>query len=153
VNVVRFEKKAFSVIGKEGSTSEGDGFIQRLWAEANAGFGEIQAMAKKDTQGDLIGIWGVMSDFSRSFRPWEDFRKGLYLAGAECEDEAEAPEGWTKWTVPGFEYICVENEGEESFSQGLRYLEEHGLTLVGAVHDHTYPQTGKNYILYPIRRI
>lgn len=35
-----------------------------------------------------------MSDFSRSFHPWEDFSKGLYLAGVECSDDAEAPDGW-----------------------------------------------------------
>ena len=44
---------------------------------------------KKDENGDLAGIWGAMSDFSLSFRPWEEgFSKGLYLAGVECEDEA-----------------------------------------------------------------
>ncbi len=39
--------------------------------------------------GGMAGIWGAMSDFSRTFRPWEEgFSKGLYLAGVECEDEA-----------------------------------------------------------------
>lgn len=38
---------------------------------------------KKDDNGNICGIWGVMSDFSRSFQPWENgFAKGLYLAGA-----------------------------------------------------------------------
>ncbi len=53
-------------------------------------------MAKKDENGNISGIWGAMSDFSHSFQPWEDFNKGLYLAGVECNDAAEAPEGWTK---------------------------------------------------------
>lgn len=62
---------------------------------------------KKDGTGNLAGIWGVMSDFSRSFQPWEDhFSKGLYLAGVECADDAQAPEGWTKWKAPGYEYLC-----------------------------------------------
>lgn len=40
----------------------------------------------------MIGIWGAMSDCSHSFLPWEDgFSKGVYLAGVECTEEAEAP--------------------------------------------------------------
>lgn len=33
-------KKSFSVIGKEGSTDDGQGFIQALWADANGHFDE-----------------------------------------------------------------------------------------------------------------
>lgn len=53
----------------------------------------------KDENGNISGIWGAMSDFSRSFQPWEDFSKGLYLAGVECNEDAEAPDGWTKWVI------------------------------------------------------
>ncbi len=76
-------KASFSVIGKEGSTEDGAGFIQRLWDDANAHFGEVATLAGKDENGGMLGIWGAMTDFSRSFRPWEDdFSKGLSLAGA-----------------------------------------------------------------------
>ena len=85
-------KSSFVVIGREGSTADGEGFIQKLWAQANAHFNEIEPLAKRDEQGNLAGIWGAMSDFSRSFQPWDDFSRGLYLAGAECVDGAEAPE-------------------------------------------------------------
>lgn len=51
------------MIGKEGSTLEGQGFIQRLWADANAHFAQVQPLAKKDKDGNLVGIWGAMSDF------------------------------------------------------------------------------------------
>ena len=98
-------------------------------------------------------MWGAMSDLSRSFRPWEDFEKGLYLAGVECVDGAEAPEGWTKWVVPGYEYLRAEREDEESFAQVLRYMRENGIPLAGAVHDFTDPKTGKDYMLFPIRRL
>lgn len=145
-------KSAFSVIGKEGSTLDGQGFIQKLWEDANAHFSEVQPLAKKDENGNLIGIWGAMSDFTRSFKPWaENFSKGLYLAGVECVDEAEAPEGWTKWTIPGYEYLCVEVEGESTFSDVLDYMNQNGIDLVGAVHDFTCPLTGKNYMYFPIR--
>ena len=101
-------KESFSVIGKEGSTEDGAGFVQNLWADANSHFAEVAHCAKKDENGNLVGIWGAMTDFSRSFQPWEDgFRKGLYLAGIECPEDAQSPEGWTKWTVPGFAYLRV----------------------------------------------
>ena len=153
MKIETYRKEAFTVIGKEGSTAEGEGFIQRLWNEANAHFAEVAALAKKDESGALVGVWGAMSDLSRSFRPWEDFEKGLYLAGVECVDGAEAPEGWTKWVVPGYEYLRAEREDEESFAQVLRYMRENGIPLAGAVHDFTDPQTGKDYMLFPIRRL
>ena len=56
MNIQRFRKEAFSVIGKEGSTEDGGGFIQRLWADANTHFGEVAHLAKKDEKGHLAGI-------------------------------------------------------------------------------------------------
>ena len=147
-------KDTFVVIGKEGSTLDGHGFIQKLWSDANSHFSEVQPFAKKDENGNLVGIWGAMSDRSHSYKPWEDnFSKGLYLAGVECVDEAEAPEGWTKWTIPGHEYICAESENENTFSEVLDYMRANNITLVGAVHDFTCPANGKNYMYFPIRII
>lgn len=146
-------KKSFAVIGKEGSTSDGEGFIKRLWDNANSHFEEIRHLAKVDENGNLAGIWGAMSDFSRSFNPWENFSKGLYLAGVECNDDADAPDGWTKWIIPGYEYIYVECENGDTFSQTIEYLKDNSIALAGAVHDFTCPQTGKNYMFFPIRKL
>lgn len=151
--MVKVMKESFVVIGKEGSTFDGEGFLQRLWADANSHFDEVAHLAKKDVNGHLVGIWGAMSDLSRSLKPWEDgFRKGLYLAGVECVDHAEAPDGWTKWTIPSYEYIVVENR-DGMFEDTLREMKEEGLFLVGAVHDYTDPTTGKNYMYFPIREL
>ena len=147
-------KPSFTVIGKEGSTSDGAGFIQRLWENANSHFSKIQKLAKRNAGGELCGVWGAMSDFSHSFRPWENnFSQGLYLAGAECVDDAEAPEGWTKWVIPGYEYLRVERENENSFYEMIEYLSENNISLAGAVHDFTDPKTGKNYMYFPIKEI
>lgn len=62
--IEKCKKESFVVIGKEGSTSDGEEFIQKLWDDANSHFGEIQHLAKKDENGNLVGIWGAMSDFS-----------------------------------------------------------------------------------------
>ena len=147
-------KEPFSVIGKEGSTDNGQGFIKMLWADANGHFEEVEQLAKRDENGNLVGIWGLMSDCSRSFLPWEDnFSRGLYLAGVECSDDAEAPDGWTKWTVPGYEYLCAECTEGDTFPVVLDYMKQNGIPLVGAVHDFTCPMSGKNYMFFPIRRI
>lgn len=151
--MVKLIKEKFVVIGKEGSTLDGEGFIQKLWDDANGHFHEIAHLAKRDAAGQLVGIWGAMSDLSRSFRPWEDgFSKGLYLAGVECDDTAEAPDGWTKWVIPGYEYLVVENR-KGAFEETLEQMKEEGITLVGAIHDHTDPATGKGYLYFPIRTI
>ena len=47
----KFIKEAFVVIGKEGSTLDGAGFIQKLWNDANSHFSEVEHLAKKDTKG------------------------------------------------------------------------------------------------------
>ncbi len=154
MELLKCVKDAFTVIGKEGSTKDGEGFIQRLWEDANSHFHEVEHLAKKNENGSLAGIWGAMSDLSRSFLPWEDgFSKGLYLAGVECSDHAEPPVGWTKWTIPGYEYIYVENENSDVFSKVLGYLQENGIALAGAVHDFTHPETGKPYLFFPVRKL
>ena len=108
-------------------------------------------LRKKDENGNLMGIWGAMSDCSRSFLPWEEnFSKGLYLAGVECVDDAQAPAGWSKWTIPGFTYLCAEVESESTFSDVLAYMRANNMALVGAVQDFTCPVSGKNYMFFPI---
>lgn len=151
--MVKVIKKAFVVIGKMGSTLDGEGFIQKLWDDANSHFSEVAHLAKRDAKGNIVGIWGAMSDISHSYKPWEDgFSKGLYLAGVECDDNAEAPDGWTKWKIPGFEYIVVESNNG-AFEDTLRQMKEEGISLVGAVHDYTDPATGKGYMYFPIREV
>ena len=153
MKIEKIVKESFAVIGKEGSTADGEGFIQKLWEDANSHFDQVAHLAKRDENGNLIGVWGAMSDVSRSFKPWEDFRTGLYLAGVECPDDAQAPEGWVRWVVPAYEYLRVENDGEDTFARMLSYLKEKNCSLAGAVHDFTCPQTGKNYMFFPIRRL
>ena len=147
-------KESFAVIGKEGSTADGPGFVQNLWAEANAHFPEVAPLAKKQASGNFAGFWGAMSDLSRSFLPWEEgFSKGLYLAGVECPADAVAPAGWVKWVIPGFEYLRAECDRPTLFPDMLAYLEANNLSLAGAVHDFTDPETGKNYMYFPIRKL
>ena len=154
MKIETYIKEPFSVIGKEGSTDDGQSFIKALWTDANGHFEEVQPLAKCDGNGTLVGIWGLMSDCSRSFLPWEDnFSRGLYLAGVECSDDAEAPDGWTKWTVPGYEYLCAECTEGDTFPVVLDYMKQNGIPLVSAVHDFTCPANGKQYLYFPIKKI
>lgn len=154
MHYLRYQKEAFCVIGKEGSTADGPGFVQRLWADANAHFAEVSHLAKKNEAGGLAGIWGAMTDFSRSFAPWQNhFSEGLYLAGIEVEEAAEAPEGWTKWAVPAFDYLVVTVQGDDTFDKMIAYMQANELELAGAVQDFLCPDSGENRMLFPIKRL
>jgi predicted transcriptional regulator YdeE len=154
MKIERIVKESFSVIGIEGSTREGKDFISKLWEKANNNFVQIAPLAKKDVKGNLVGIWGLMSDFSLNFEPWEDdFSKGLYLAGVEVDDNAISPEGWVKWVVPSFEYLVVEHGAETTFLSVIEYMKEHDLVLEGAIHDFNSPLNHKGYMYFPIRRL
>lgn len=147
------KKESFAVIGKLGSTEDGEGFIGRLWQEANSHFEEVAPLAKKTEDGGFAGFWGLMSDCGMQFLPWEEnFTKGLYLAGVEVEDAAEAPAGWVKWVSPGYECLVTE-AGPDAFAQALEHLRQEGLKLVGAVYDYTDPKTGENYQFFPTKRL
>ena len=114
----------------------------------------INKSRKSYEEGNIAGIWGAMSDFKRTFNPWENyFSKGLYLAGVECKEDAIAPKGWVKWVIPAYEYVYVEVEDEETFSDVIYYLEDEGIELVGSVHDYVDPSTGINYMYFPIRKL
>lgn len=150
----RWIKSAFSVIGLEGCCSGEDaGVVGRLWEEANRRFPEVAPLAKANPDGSLAGVWGAMTDMSRAFLPWEEgFTRGLYLAGVECREDALPPEGWTRWEIPGFEYLRIP-AGPDAFAQGLQALEQEGAILAGAVQDFTDPASGRAYMCFPVRRL
>ncbi len=57
--MVQVIKRSFVVIGKEGSTFDGEGFIPKLWNDANGHFCEIAHLAKKMQRGTSWG-YGVL---------------------------------------------------------------------------------------------
>ena len=68
----------------------------------------------------------------------------------------EAPEGWTKWTIPSYEYfsVKVENGTQDIFHAVIKYIEESNFQLAGAVHDFICPEeNGQLYMFFPIRRL
>ena len=157
MDIQKCTRESFCVIGKQGATLDGDGFIERLWEDANSHFDEVASLAKVDGEGHPVGFWGAMSDLSKSFNPWEDgFTKGLYLAGVEVEEDAVPPAGWTKWVIPAYEYLYVKvaSGAQDTFPTMIAHLAQNGYTLAGAVHDFISPkENGQPYMFFPIRRL
>jgi len=144
---------AFSVLGREGSTEDGAGFIAALWQAANENFAQIAPYVLYGESGAPQRLWGLMSDFSRALRPWEDnFSRGLYLAGTQCMPGAPVPEGWRKWDVPALRmaFVPVCTDASAAFAQGLAYLEQNGLAMAAAAFDLTLPEEGRSFVCFPI---
>lgn len=151
-------KPAFSVIGKEGSTNDGEDFIQKLYQAANQGFNEVKELIKLDDNGKVSGSYGLMSDFPRSLKPWEeDFSKGLYLAGYELKSEIKSiPNGWSVWHVPSQEYFLVKLEKGDEYKQVFNdfinyYIPLELRKLSGAVFDYYSLKDNQQCLLFPVK--
>ena len=77
MNIETITKRAFSVLGKEGSTEDGPGFVRKLWADANAHFGEVQPLAKTDGNGNLVTADAFLGK-TIDVRGIVDYFKGTY---------------------------------------------------------------------------
>lgn len=153
------EKQQFSVIGKmgKGLAIEGPMWIPPLWQEANSNFVEIRNLAKLDAEGNIVGIWGAMSDVDEKFKRWKE--EGKYLAGCEVPDDAIAPNGWTKWIIPAFKYVvikCTQDSYKETFHYMITdYLPLNNYTIAGAIQEFYYPKdnNGELSLYFPVEKI
>ncbi len=158
MEIKMIDLQAITVIGKEGLCTAEENIVQQLWQEANSHFDEVAALGMKNSDGTYVGFWGVMSDESKSFRPWtHQFTRGLYLAGVETYADAAAPEGWAKWVMPARKYIVADVEPDrygEIFNEVINnIISEKGMKLAGAVCDYTEPATGKNKLFFPVESL
>ncbi|WP_274362319.1 GyrI-like domain-containing protein [Paenibacillus thermotolerans] len=153
------EKESFTVIGKlgQGSSSDGPMWIPTLWQDANRNFNEITELAKTDKDGNIVGVWGAMSDMSESFERWGE--QGKYLAGCEVLDDSAAPTGWTKWVIPPYKYAiikCNQSTYQEKFTYMINeYIPNNNYSIVGAIHEYYNPSetNGDLYLYFPIEKI
>ena len=153
MRIEKITKPAFAVIGRLGTTEDGEGFIARLWQAANEHFPEIEPLVKRSENGMPAGFWGAMSDLSLSFQPWEDgFSKGRYLAGVEVAPDAVAPTGWEKWVSPAYEYLVAQQDGPDAFMRAIKYIAENDMELAGAAYDRVMPGTD-GFIFLPVKKI
>ncbi|QJD82912.1 GyrI-like domain-containing protein [Cohnella herbarum] len=150
------KKGSFAVIGKlgQGFAADSQDWIYPLWQEANNNFEEIRTLAKTDAEGNIVGLWGAMSDLSESFKRWTD--QGKYLAGCEVLENSIAPIGWTKWIVPSYKFAvmkCSQSTYQEIFNYMINdYLPTNQYTIVGAIHEFYNPVEANEelYLYFPI---
>ena len=156
----KYTKKSFVLLGMEGSVHGDPIIILKLWKYANLRHERIEQYIIRNEEGKIDGVWGAKSDFSYSFKPWENnHTEGVYLAGVECVEDAEPPRGWDKWIMPGYEYIkveCVEDDNlfnEMTFNEAMQYFDENSIEVIASVQEYTDLKTRKNYLLFPIKEL
>jgi predicted transcriptional regulator YdeE len=157
IEIFECVKSSFSVIGKVGvgNALNAIAWIGGLWKSTNENYLEIEELSKKDDHGRTLGFWGAMSDTKHTYAPWNDL--GMYLAGVEVEDDRDAPQGWTKWTIPGYKYLYAKVTGDYDAVMDEvihRYMPDKGYHLAGAIHEYYCPEeNGQLYLFFPIERI
>lgn len=153
------EKKSFEVIGmaREGFTFDSKIWIPQLWQEVRSRFNEIRDLAKLDSEGNRVGMWGVMGDLDGKFKRWAE--QGIYLAGCEVKDGAAAPAGFTKWVIPSYKYVvtkCTKNTYTDVFNTMVdKYIPEHNYTIVGRVNESygSEDSSGEYDLYFPIEEL
>ncbi len=107
--VIRVERPAFYVIGKEGKglAEEGASWVPALWELATKDFEEIEFLVS-DQKAEELEFWGLMSDGTNWLEPWQE--TGRYLAGVQVHTENFPPVGWVRWEMPAMTYLVVKTD-------------------------------------------
>lgn len=151
------KKKAFTVIGKEGSGPSADSskWTEPLWKEFRTDYAEIKQLVKKDKSG-TAGFWGIKSDIDGKFEVWGG--EGIYLAGTEAEEKAEAPAGWVKRKVPERKYLvvhCSQDDYDDVYERVVyEYIPSHYYELTAEVMEF-YPRNSMMddvYLYFPVKK-
>lgn len=153
MKIQRLRKDTFTVIGKQGTTADGEDFVNALWKKANEGADEIASLIKRDGKGIPVGFWGLRSSLETPFAEWKD-GEGLYLAGLEVKDDSFAPMGWSKWVVPASVYVSI--EVEKSIEAAVReveaYVKKNKLIITGAYHEYMNALLpGRLILFFPVK--
>ncbi len=152
---------SFFVIGKlgQGTAANRSEWLPPLWQEASKNAKDIASEISLTPEGSPYGIWAIMSDLDEKFLPWHPQNGGKYLAGFEANSGTPAPQGWTKWQVPGYRYVVARfpiSEYDKVFALTLNaYIPSIGQKLVGAVHER-YPDPSDPKLIelyFPIEKI
>lgn len=147
----------FCVIGLVAEADKTNG----LWTKMNKLGEELMPLARRDDDGDIMGAWGLTTEDTLSFRlPKKDDPHLLYMAGLEVEDTAHPPKGFTKWIVPGSDYIyaLVEKSKRETLNALLQYAEAKDIEIIGYPQEFMPPMAngtpsaqGTMYLFLPVK--
>lgn len=145
-------KDGFSVIGRlgQGPSRFGQVWVRPLWRDLKQEFEAIVHLVRRGADGELTGMWGLMSDASRYLEPWGD--EGRYLAGCEVNPGVSPPRGWTLWHVPAQTYLivtCRRSQYQEVYEHTIgELMESRRYRLAGAVFEYYPPDRGEDIDLY-----
>lgn len=154
-----FTLPEFHVIGMmgQGPTKFSSWWIRPLWKRFDEEFDSIRHLVKRDSFGEISGIWGLMSDPTRFLLPWDD--EGRYLAGCEAAAGISPPGGFTIWNVPSRTYLvapCVSDDYQNVYDEVMKVLlRGDRYVLTGAVMER-YPsgaQAGTMHLFFPVHRV
>lgn len=158
VKIIR--RDSFLVMGKigQGKISTDATWIQSLWNETKTEFETLSYYAKREVNGEIIGLWGITNDCSGKFLPCQE-KEGEYMAGIEVDKNIVLPDGWTVWEVPAFTYLVVECR-KKNYKRVVSYILVDYMTteyfrLVGAIQEfYDYKENSDMVTLYfPIERL
>jgi predicted transcriptional regulator YdeE len=136
------ERRAFTVIGRQGQgpTRFSQTWIRPLWRDLDRELDAVVHLARRGVNGEVLGMWGLMSDQTRYLAPWGD--EGRYLAGIEANPGTSPPKGWALWSVPEQVYLvaaCLRGEYQETYERVMRDLyRNEKYRLAGAAFEY-YP--------------
>ncbi|MDD3123737.1 MAG: GyrI-like domain-containing protein [Candidatus Izemoplasmatales bacterium] len=158
MNITIVNLPEIAVIGKLGFCTKDNNVAPELWNEANSHFADVASLGMKEKNGFYVGFWGAMSDETMSYLPWtDDLSRGYYLAGIEVYKDTTVPNGWTKWIMPPRTYLKVLIEPDQYFDVFQNVIKnkipEMKMKLSGAACDYTEPETGINYLFFPVNNI
>ncbi len=142
------KKPAITLIGKVTPIKNGSGQIAKAWGEVSSNLTQLAPLIKYTERGKM-SVWGAMTDSDSSLEWQERFEIGLFLAGVECIDSAEAPEGWAKWVLPESEYVVAPRSAD--ITEVCDFIEASGMRLSGGICDHT-EEDGRAVRYYPVER-
>jgi predicted transcriptional regulator YdeE len=151
--VLLTKKDSFSVIGKIScsSSEHSSEWMIPLWIDVKERLGEVNALAKKNSSGNIEGFWGIDIECPEP-------EHGKYIAGVESAEGASAPAGWQKYVIPEQKYFMVKCSGEarEYFYDRMAngFIPQGGYELAGGVLEF-YPASNIEnavYLYFPVKK-
>ncbi len=148
--------ESFAVIG---IAKENNGLYDgndAVWQELERKVEKIHALAKRNENGELVGIWGLLNNERLDFRLTTTNPNGkiLFLAGLEAPDDAVPPKGFTKWVVPAGDYLYapVTKNKLTTLNKILQYADGHGWEPNGYPFDFMQHGDTTLYTFFPVRK-
>lgn len=153
--VIRVERPAFYVIGKEGKglAEEGASWVPALWELATKDFEEIEFLVS-DQKAEELEFWGLMSDGTNWLEPWQE--TGRYLAGVQVQTENFPPVGWVRWEMPAMTYLVVKTDEKNltmmTEKMLMEVLPENNVQLSAAIQERYLPhfKEGEVELFFPV---